>query len=342
MTPSGGGQALELRRTLEKLWSESAAHLITTDADALAGAELALYAAGGPLRLAVDSLGHRHLLVPIDSVHDRVSEWRSEGVQLRMVVKVVDGVPTRFLDLECRRDDLNGVFTGLVADVCVAVAREAQISGHGLVELLESWRELLGGARQVWTVSRLAGLYGELSILEHLLRRDSAAVETWVGPTGAPQDFRRHPNALEVKTTTAATGRSVRIHGTGQLERPGTGELVLIWARFAASPRGAADDIPSVVERCLAVGGSSLLLGQLDRLGLPPLNSTELRDVSFELVERNMYDVDPDFPRITPDRFADGAVPAGVQAVEYVIDLDTIPSMGEDLNTLLDRFLESA
>ena len=342
MTTAGGGQALELRRTLEKLWSEVAGQVPSTESDALASAELALYAADGPLRLAVDRLGHRHLLVPTGAAGDAVPEWRSEGVQVRAAMKIVDGEAVRFLDLECRRDDLNGVFTGLVADICVAVAKDAHISDHGLVAMLESWRELLGGARREWTVPRLAGLYGELAVLELLLRRDSGATQTWIGPTGAPQDFRRHPHALEVKTSTSAVGRSIRIHGVDQLEKPTGGALTLVWTRLAAQPRGSGDDIPSVVERCLAAADSPQLLGLLDRIGLPSLSSTELRDVSFELVERSVYDVGPEFPRITPDRFVGGAVPGGVQAVEYGVDLDTVVPMEEDLISMLGRFLGDA
>ncbi|GID28930.1 PD-(D/E)XK motif protein [Paractinoplanes brasiliensis] len=341
MTAGGGEQALELRRTLEKLWQEVASEVPATDEDALASAELALYAAEGPLRLAVDRLGHRHLLVPTVADRGTVPEWRSEGVQLRPVTKIVDDEPVGFLDLECRRDDLNGVYTGLVADVCVAVAKDARISGLRLIEMLESWRELLGGSHRDWTVPRLAGLYGELAILELLLRLDPAATEAWVGPTGAPQDFRRRAGALEVKSSTAAVGRLVRVHGVDQLETPVGGTLSLIWSRYAAVPHGEGDSIPSIVERCLAGANSALLLGLLDRMRLPSFNSPELRDVGFTFVERSVYDVGPDFPRITPDRFIGGAVPAGVQAVEYMVDLDTVPSTEDDLIRVLGRFLES-
>ncbi|MGX6604595.1 PD-(D/E)XK motif protein [Micromonosporaceae bacterium Da 78-11] len=338
----GSRQALDLRRTLEKIWSEVATRVPGTEAGALASAELALYAPAGPLRLAVDEHGHRHLLVPMAMDDETMDDWRSTGVQLRTSVKVIGEDPVRLLDLECRRDDLNGVFTGLVADVCGTVAYERGISGHRLSTMLESWRELLGGSRQAWTVPRLAGLYGELAVLELLLTLDPGATDTWVGPTGAAQDFRRHPHALEVKTTTAAVGRLIRIHGTDQLERPNTGFLGLVWSRFTALPRGEADDIPTVVERCLSLADSPSLLSRLDQIGLPSLSSAEVRDVSFELVERHVYDVDSGFPRITPDRFVGQSVPAGIQNVEYVVDLDTVPAMEEDLTTVVTRFVEAA
>jgi hypothetical protein len=335
-------QSLELRRTLEKVWSQVAVQVPGTEPGALASAELSLSAPAGSLRLGVDESGHRHFLVPVSADDQRVDDWISSGVQLRTNVKVVEDGAVRFLDLECRRDDLNGVFTGLVADICAVVAYERKISGPALSAMLESWRELLGGSRQIWTQARLAGLYGELSVLEHLLAVDPGATETWVGPTGAAQDFRRHPHALEVKATTAAIGRSVRIHGIDQLERPGTGMLALVWTRLAPLPRGEGDDIPSIVERCLTKASSASLLARLDQSGLPSLSATELRDASFKIVERRVYDVNPDFPRITSERFIGGAVPAGVSNVVYTVDLDTVPVVEDEFSTVLDRFLEKA
>ncbi|MEU4155931.1 PD-(D/E)XK motif protein [Actinoplanes sp. NPDC026670] len=339
MTTRDGSRALELRQMLERLWSEVATRVPSTDSDALASAELALTTSAGPLLLSIDHLGYRHLLVPAAADDRGPVDWLSAGVRMSTRVKVVEERPVRFLDLECRRDDLNGVFTGLVADVCAVVAFEREISARSLSAMLESWRKLLAGSPQEWTVPRLAGLYGELVVLERLLDRDSTATGTWVGPAGAPQDFQSHPHAIEVKSTTAATGRLVHVHGVDQLEPPATGSLALVWTRFALMTGTDVDSIATIVERCLAKGASSSLLSRLDQIGLPSLTSEDLRGVGFELVERRIYEVDPHFPAITPIRFAGGSVPAGVRSIEYVVDLDTVTALDEDLDALVDRFL---
>jgi hypothetical protein len=342
VTALSGLQELELRRTLEKLWSETAAELPNTESGAMASAELALRVPDGPLRLAVDGAGHRHLLIPVPAKDPAVDDWHSAGVRLRTTVRVVDDAVVRFLDLECRRDDLNGVFTGLATEVCAIVAAHRETSAYSLTNILESWRELLSGARQRWTVPRLAGLYGELLVLERLLRDDPDATASWVGPSGATQDFSRNTHALEVKTSVSPTGRLVRIHGIDQLERPESGSLALIWARVNALERGVADDIPSCVQRCLASASSAALLSRLDQIGLPSLASVELHEISFDLVERRIYEVDSSFPRITPDQFIGHAVPGGVHHVEYIVDLDTVPVSELDLADVVDRFLERA
>jgi hypothetical protein len=336
-----GGQALELRQMLERLWSEVQTRVPSTDRGALATAEMALHTPAGPLRLAVDESGCRHLLVPVPLGDRAVVDWLSSGVRMTTRVKVVADEPVRFLDLECRRDDLSGVFTGLVAEVCAVVAFQGQISGPDLSRMLESWRKLLGGDPQVWTVPRLAGLYGELLVLERLLDHDPACTETWVGPAGAPQDFRSHPHAIEVKSTASPTGRRIHVHGADQLECPASGRLTLVWYRFAVSPDGGGDGIRRAVERCLAKANTSGILSRLDQIGLPSLNSMEVGGVGFELVEQRIYDVDPDFPAITPAKFAGGSVPPGIQSIEYVVDLDTVAASEDDFDSVAIRFLET-
>jgi hypothetical protein len=339
VTSRNTGHEAQLRRTLDSLWSAIARDEPVVAAGSLSSAELAFPTSAGTLRLALDRHGLRHLLVPQVDHADDVEDRQSAGVQLTTRVLVVQDRPVRYLDLACRRGDLSGVFTGLVADVCLALARDVRHPGVVLARTLNSWRELFGDRRQQWTVPRLAGLYGELLVLEKLLDRQPTSATTWEGPTGAAQDFRSHPNAIEVKTTASPAGRVVRIHGVDQLEKPPGGFLALVWCRVAVVAPGDGESVPDVVRRCLERGGDQPLSSLLDRLTLPPMSSAELL-VNFHLRERRIFDVGADFPRITPDRFAGGAAPAGVGGVEYLVDLDTVSPADEELGELARRFLE--
>ncbi|MER7006714.1 PD-(D/E)XK motif protein [Dactylosporangium sp. NPDC000555] len=341
MTGVRGGQEAALRRTLERLWSELAGKRARSDGKTLQSAELALPTSAGPLRLASDSYGLPHLLVPLAKGAKDVEDRRSSGVHLTTRTLVVNDEAVRFLDLECRRTTLTGVFTGLVADICTVLARGESVPERAVPEALEAWRELLGGRPQ-WTSQRLAGLYGELLVLEHLLAVDAKAASTWTGPTGAAQDFRSHPHAIEVKTTTSPQGRLIHVHGAEQLVRPPTGSLKVVWLRLALTAPGVADDVPSIVDRCTAVGEPHMILSRLDRLGLPPLSSSEIRMASFSVIDQRLFDVDDEFPSITPARFSSGVVPAGVSGIEYYVDLDTVPPSDEDLHQAVRRFLGAA
>ncbi|WP_346536254.1 PD-(D/E)XK motif protein [Micromonospora sp. DPT] len=338
MTGFRNSQEAALRRTLERLWGELAEKHYASDGRTLQSAELALPTPDGPLRLASDSYGLPHLLVPLAKGSKDVEDRRSSGVHLTTRTLLVDDEVVRFLDLECRRAALTGVFTGLVADICMVLAKVESVPEQAVPEALEAWRELLGGRPQ-WTSQRLAGLYGELLVLEHLLAVDPGAADTWTGPTGAAQDFRSHPNAIEVKTTTSTQGRLIHVHGVEQLLRPPAGSLRIVWLRLAVSAPGVADDVPSIVERCLAAGEPHTILSHLDRLGFPALSSSEIRAASFSLIDQRLFEVDDGFPSITPARFSSGVVPAGVSGIEYYVDLDTVPSSDGDLCQAVRHFL---
>jgi hypothetical protein len=80
---------------------------------------------------------------------------------------------------------------------------------HCFADLLEE-KPLLGIERQV-------GLLGELMFLERLVAKTGLeALDSWVGPTGEPHDFRIEAREFEVKTT-LAPHRIHTIHGTEQL-----------------------------------------------------------------------------------------------------------------------------
>ncbi|WP_327022536.1 PD-(D/E)XK motif protein [Micromonospora sp. NBC_01739] len=332
-------QDAALRRTLENLWRKLAENQFDNVGTTLQSAELALSCPAGALRLASDSYGLPHLLVPLEADAEDVEDKISSGVHLTTRTLLVGEDPVRFLDLQCMRTTLVGVFTGLVADICMVLVQPKTMPARAVPETLAAWRELLGG-RPKWTLQRLAGLYGELLVLEHLLAVSQGAADTWNGPNGAAQDYRNGFDAIEVKTTTSVQGRMIRVHGLEQLVRPLAGSLRIVWLRLAVSAPGEGDDIPSIVERCLAAGEPNAILSRLDRLGLPPLSSSELRTASYTSVEQRIYLVDDGFPSITPARFAAGVIPAGVSGVEYLVDLDTVASTGDDLSCAARSFLE--
>ncbi|WP_375547068.1 PD-(D/E)XK motif protein [Micromonospora chalcea] len=340
MTLEFPSQEAALRRTLEALWQELSEELSPAGGGTLQSAELALCTASGPLRLALDSYGLPHLLVPVGREVNNIEDRRSSGVHLATRTLVVGDEAITFLDLECRRRSLAGVFTGLVADICMSLAHSNNPAEQAVPKVLEGWRALLGG-QQRWTLQRLAGLYGELLVLEHLLSIDSAAADTWTGPGGAAHDFRTHRNAIEVKTTTSPQGRTIHVHGFEQLTRPPSGTLKVVWLKLATSAPGSADDIPAIAQRCLSVGEPYKIISCLERLGIYSLTAPDLQASSFSLVDQRLFEVDDSFPSITPASFPSGLVPTGICGVDYVVDLDTVRHSDYSLHQGVRQFLEA-
>lgn len=327
-----------LRGLLETLWMRLESRASSEPVGAMLTAELQIDTSHGPVRLGRDPDGMRHLLVPIASSERLDDDRRSSGVHLTTRTLLLgDELPVRYADIACRRRDLAGTFTGLVADICARVATAPGGSASQIARALNAWRLLFGGSAQRWTVPRLAGLFAELLVLEELLGRDARAIRSWLGPLGCPQDFRGTHHAVEVKGTTSAEGRVIRIHGVDQLEAPPNGTLSLAWFRIAESAAPAARTVADVLNACRSkMHDLGELEARLLALGLSPNGDDSTSEIRFLSMEQRWYEVAGAFPRVVPESFESGAVPQGVAGVEYLVDLDSVPAL-VDRETALDR-----
>jgi putative PD-(D/E)XK family protein DUF4420 len=326
----------ELRRTLEHYWGQ----LPAPSGASISSTDIAISLGAGTVRLGVDSDRHRHLLVPIADDAPEVSDRTSSGVRLTTRPLSSGDGSRRYADLECARPDLSGVFTGLAADVCLALLAGPVDPGVAVATHLDDWRALLGAGSRPWTTPRLGGLTAELLVLDQLLALNGHAASYWSGPLGEAQDFRSSRHAIEVKASLTREGRLIRIHGTDQLEPPAGGALGLVWFRLRPVGAGEGIGLVELIERCLERGGAAAVLDRLDRLGLPATSEPDIAAARFEVVEQRWYRVDDAFPAIHPGRFLGHAVPAGVGAVEYLVDLDVVAAEPDPVEDLLTTFLE--
>ncbi|WP_259453957.1 PD-(D/E)XK motif protein [Streptomyces ginkgonis] len=323
--------SLRLRELLEGLWDRLDRQAFMETESTMITAALEAGTPHGALRLGQDADGLRHLLVPIGP-SDRVDDdLRSAGVHLTTrTLSSDDELPVRYADIACRRHDLAGTFTGLVADLTGLIAVNPDQAPSLIVRTLHAWRLLLGGTSSRWTVPRLAGLFAELVVLEDLLDMDPRSVRAWLGPLGCPQDFRGAHHAIEVKATVAAEGRIVHIHGADQLEAPENGTLALVWLRITESTAPGARSIPEILAACREkTGDLGALETRLVALGLPEGDEGLMSRTRFLPTEHRWYEVAGDFPRVVPQRFLDGALPTGVHGLEYQIDLDAVSHLTE-------------
>ncbi|MFJ5611938.1 PD-(D/E)XK motif protein [Streptomyces sp. NPDC093221] len=330
--------SLRLRELLEGLWDRLDRQALMETEGAMITTALEAGTPHGALRLGRDADGQRHLLVPIGS-SDRVDDdLRSAGIHLTTrTLSSDDELPVRYADIACRRHDLAGTFTGLVADLTGLIAVNPDRAPSLIVRTLHAWRLLLGGTSSRWTVPRLAGLFAELVVLEDLLEVDPRAVRAWLGPLGCPQDFRGAHHAIEVKGTVAAEGRIVHIHGADQLETPENGTLALVWMRVTESTGPGARSIPEILAACREkIGDLGALETRLAALVLPESDEGPMGGTRFLPTEQRWYEVVGDFPRVVPQSFVDGAVPTGVHGLEYQIDLDAVSHLTE-WEVVLDR-----
>lgn len=289
----------------------------------------------GRLRDAIlvkDHVGLIHLMTPLPAGREQFD------VPLGRVLRAAwtdttgtDGTRT-WLDVACLDSRLLRTFLSLIGEMLDRSDESGRPCIDELTEVLESWRAALSRARMAMDRNRIVGIFGELTILEKLARRDpQAALATWLGRSGGRHDFARS-NALEVKTLTGAGSPAVTIHGELQLDPPPGAELHLVVFRIVDSTHG--ESIEELTSRIAAHGVPH---EEIIRTLGDDAPGTEDRGRRFEIEETRLHVVEDEFPGIRASHLEPAAL-RGVSGLSYQLALDSCP--GELDPGQLDRVLE--
>ncbi|AWM23726.1 PD-(D/E)XK motif protein [Sinorhizobium fredii] len=277
----------------------------------------------GPVRLSLGEDREARVLLPLSE--GEVVGGLPSAPALRIAVSTYSlrGKPIRYLDLTCLSHDLESVFAEVVDEMIERVA-----AGERCVKAARSTIEdfralLLRSASADVPTSTIAGLVGELLVLNRLLDRSAGAWRSWRGPAGDRHDFRGGNSSLEVKASLRAGCPEITVNGLEQMEAPSNGSLHLLHvilepvaggmlhiAGLGRSAIGKADE-PDRVRALLTA------------LDCPDVEATSWNHHAFRLESEAMYEVIEGFPRLVPSTLAGGAAPAGISDVTYKIDLST-------------------
>jgi hypothetical protein len=168
------------------------------------------------------------------------------------------------------------------------------------------------------------GLMGELLFLRgHVLSAlpPRAAVTSWVGPLGRPQDFSLEGAAVEVKASTVGGGE-VQISSLEQLDTSHGGKpIVLCWAELLSAGGPQAADLPQVVAEVRGIvarepEAARLFDERLLDVGYLDAHERHYAGRLYQLRAMTFYHVSGAFPRIERPDIRDGVI-----SCSYVIDL---------------------
>ncbi|KKD03281.1 PD-(D/E)XK motif protein [Streptomyces sp. WM6386] len=312
----------EFRGLVEQRWAALEVEQSTGERR-LRVAELSVSTSSGPLAVAVDHDGHRHLLVPIHS-HMKVRTGL-DGPVLRLRKRPLEDAETyqTYADLGCLRDDLRDLFTELCVDVLMKAVEVPDNPVKALYRVIDRWKSLFRAQGPPLGPDELAGLFAELIVLNRLLAKDPSAHRIWHGPEGHCHDFSASINAVEVKASTGSEGRRPRIHGLDQLEAPAGGTLFLAWFRLRRTTTSGMGTrfVESVDEALRLSDDEGTLLELLARAGYRLADADLYEDVCFAIAEERWYRVDAGFPGLTGAVLTAAGVPVSVLDLEYTIDL---------------------
>lgn len=180
------------------------------------------------------------------------------------------------------------------------------------VEWWKRWKTLIGNSI---SEKMPYAVLGEMLMFNYFLSKGEKAL--WGGPSSASHDIVSEVADYEVKSTLSKSEEIVHISSPFQLQRSSK-RLFLYYCKFEENMNGIS--INDCVER-LVLNGSlrDEINTKLDRLGYSIGNSA--RDQKYIVHEINEYEVDDDFPQITPADFKDGKMPVGVKHLSYDVDL---------------------
>ena len=258
-----------------------------------------------------------------------------------LALEVVDRADGPWFELRVDASDSRYEAYVLVVSVVDQLRSGASVR-HAVSEALAALRDLLK-SRKTMTDEKVAGLIGELLVLEHLLETlgEAPALQGWLGPLAEEHDFGLPEYDVEVKTTKSES----RVHVIGtehQLEPAPDRPLYLLSVQITRA--GAADDAFSLTELIARIRGRLLSgLRTFDRA----LESVGWRDADADLYRTRFqvrsvpraYLVDERFPAITSARL-DAVVPqrALISAVSYRIDASSLDhaAVGGPLHTFCE------
>lgn len=201
------------------------------------------------------------------------------------------------------------IFYALCNDLVQATrpAKDSSVAFTIILRRLARWHEFLKHARpDILSEEQIKGLIGELLFLKnHLMPKfgGGPAVNFWIGPEGAPQDFNIHNAAVEVKCQSGASRPYVKITSAEQL-CPQLPNMFLYVATLGrtTSDHPSATNLPTLVGD---IGNTiqSTAPQQLERFndllyGLGYIDSEKYENFSYTLTDEIMFKVTDGFPRI--------------------------------------------
>lgn len=280
----------------------------------------------GPVRFALGSRGEARMLLPLPERSGPLGNIGAPALGVSVSSFAGSAGRTRFLDLTCLSNDLEGVFAEVSGQILFRI-RTGAGSRDAACSTIEDFRALLvRPPSQEVAVHEIAGLVGELLYLNRLLDRHPEGWRAWRGPAGDRHDFRNADLSVEVKSSLRKGGSSVTINGIHQLEVPAGGSLFLQHFELEHVAGGILS-VRGLGTAALAKASDPAgLLALLAAVECPAVEAEVWNSASFRQEGETLFRIEAGFPRLVPSLFVEGLAPAGVSDVSYAIDLTTAAS----------------
>ncbi len=227
------------------------------------------------------------------------------------------------------------VFSVLAEDLIqtVATLHEEKELIQELVNRFVMWQALFEKIRgEGLSTEKQIGLYGELFFLRQWILQSSdfvRCIHTWVGPSGADQDFYHESVAVEIKTAAGGNTGRIYISNERQLDLRGLSALFILHLELTPDKTSGETLNDIVSDICGLLRDNAMahmqFQAKLYLAGYFSQHEAIYEGTGYTVRQDYFYEVKDDFPRIEP---AD--LRLGVSKVSYTITPSDYPQFRID------------
>ena len=280
-----------------------------------------------------DSRGRRLLFVHTDVDPENIRFPVIQGLE----VQVLLDRPGLFrIEIALNDPDASEPFRHICDDLvdCCEHAAHPEALPRTIAARLDVWRRLWSRQRLgILSEEAQRGLLAELLFLRDIwlqITNEVNAIDTWEGPDGGSQDFRKGFHAVEIKSRRPSRN-TILISSEDQLWFDGNLYLAVYPVATVGESDGDAISLTQVVESVRAKLASGQARDRLDirLIDFGYINRREYEEERFVIAEPIAYYVGDSFPCLRR-----GDLPAGIEGLRYSVDLNWCEEHRTELHDL--------
>jgi hypothetical protein len=226
-----------------------------------------------------------------------------QGVSIELLV-YPEFKEITFILLDNELDEVFALFIENIYESINDLETESMVINQ-IIDSIAKWKKLFDKIKStLLTEEQQKGLIGELMFINESLEHgvpNETIIENWFGPDYYNKDFIINNKGFEIKTTTQDRP-TIKISSEQQLDKQDLGMLYLIQYNLEET-KSNGFTLPELINKVRVEFSANYILKskfdeKLIQIGFNDDDSAKY-ETKYKLIEKNIYNVNDDFPKIT-------------------------------------------